>query len=142
MDLVLRKRKGFVRIALEAGADLVPVLTFGENEVYDVNTCPGPRLRMLQRGLKRAFGFTLPLFHGDGVLWGGGLLPRRVPLNIVVGAPLRVDKALDPRSVPAAEFAAAVDELHGRYCAHLKALYDAHKEAYAPRRRRSLELVE
>lgn len=32
LDLVLLKRKGFVRVALEAGASLVPVLCFGENE--------------------------------------------------------------------------------------------------------------
>lgn len=32
LDLVLLKRKGFVRVALEGGAALVPVLAFGENE--------------------------------------------------------------------------------------------------------------
>ncbi len=32
LDLVLLKRKGFVRVALEGGASLVPVLAFGENE--------------------------------------------------------------------------------------------------------------
>ena len=34
MDLILKRRKGFVRVALQAGADLVPVLAFGENECY------------------------------------------------------------------------------------------------------------
>lgn len=34
MDLVLNRRKGFVRVALRAGAALVPVLAFGENEMY------------------------------------------------------------------------------------------------------------
>jgi len=34
---VLAKRKGFVRVALEAGASLVPVIFFGENDLYDTH---------------------------------------------------------------------------------------------------------
>ena len=34
-DLVLGSRKGFVRIALQTGASLVPVLNFGENELFN-----------------------------------------------------------------------------------------------------------
>lgn len=32
-DLVLRKRLGFIKIAVREGADLVPVFSFGENDV-------------------------------------------------------------------------------------------------------------
>ena len=34
LDLVLLRRKGFIKVALEAGAAPVPVLCFGENEQY------------------------------------------------------------------------------------------------------------
>jgi hypothetical protein len=34
IDLVLQKRKGFAKLALETGADLVPVIGFGENELF------------------------------------------------------------------------------------------------------------
>lgn len=35
-DLTLRKRLGFIKLAIREGADLVPVFSFGEN---DVNLC-------------------------------------------------------------------------------------------------------
>jgi 2-acylglycerol O-acyltransferase 2 len=32
-DLTLKKRYGFIKMAIRAGADLVPVFSFGENDV-------------------------------------------------------------------------------------------------------------
>ena len=55
MDLILRRRKGFVKLALQAGADLVPVMAFGENEQYHrVHVQPGSWLDRLQTATKKA----------------------------------------------------------------------------------------
>jgi Diacylglycerol acyltransferase len=34
-NLVLKKRLGFIKLALRNGASLVPVLSFGENDLWD-----------------------------------------------------------------------------------------------------------
>jgi hypothetical protein len=34
IDLVIQKRKGFAKLALQTGADLVPIIGFGENELF------------------------------------------------------------------------------------------------------------
>ena len=87
-------RKGFVKIALQTGAALVPVYTFGENDVVTVvDTRKVGWARSFQRGLKGLTGFTLPFVYGRG-LFGMpvGMLPHRVPLTAVVGAPIQVPK--------------------------------------------------
>lgn len=66
---VLAKRKGFVRIALQTGAKLVPVIGFGENDLYDVQE-PGPLRLWLTKWAKTLFGFTLPNPSGQGLFWG------------------------------------------------------------------------
>lgn len=38
-DLTLKKRFGFVKMAIREGADLVPVFSFGENDVGLVLRC-------------------------------------------------------------------------------------------------------
>lgn len=47
MDLVLQRRTGFIRVALQTGASLVPVINFGENELY--NTVRGSSRSALRR---------------------------------------------------------------------------------------------
>src|SRR5690606_14480952 len=64
LKLVLRKRKGFVKLALREGAYLVPVLAFGENDLYDT-ILPAEKSWMswFQGWIKSWAGFTMPIFH-------------------------------------------------------------------------------
>ncbi|KAF1920179.1 diacylglycerol acyltransferase-domain-containing protein [Ampelomyces quisqualis] len=90
--LVLRRRKGFVKMAIRTGADLVPVLAFGENDVYDqLDTDSHPYVHKFQLLVKKLMGFTVPIFHARGIFnYDVGMMPYRRPINIVVGRPIRV----------------------------------------------------
>uniref|UniRef100_A0A3B1JW60 Acyltransferase n=1 Tax=Astyanax mexicanus TaxID=7994 RepID=A0A3B1JW60_ASTMX len=57
--VVMKHRKGFVRLALENGADLVPVYSFGENELFpQVLLSEGSVGRKLQALFKQVMGFA------------------------------------------------------------------------------------
>lgn len=120
-DLVLERRKGFVRLALAHGAPLCPCYVFGETEAYDqVPNPPGSWVRAAQDAVLRATGFTLPLPMGRGVFqYDFGVLPRRAPLTVVVGPPLELGHAPDPTPQQ-------VDAAHAAYVEALRALYEEH----------------
>lgn len=80
----IKARKGFVRLALETGASLVPVISFGEPELYDQIETEGTYLRTIQDLYKKITGIVPLLFVGRGVFqYSFGIVPRRHPLNIV-----------------------------------------------------------
>ncbi|KAF1824549.1 diacylglycerol O-acyltransferase 2A [Dissoconium aciculare CBS 342.82] len=137
MKLVLKRRKGFVKLAIRTGADLVPVLSFGENDLYDqLDGKSHPFVHRLQLVVKKFMGFTVPLFHARGVFnYDVGIMPYRRPVNIVVGKPIRVRQAAQPDP-------AYVDELHAKYVDELVGIWEAWKDDFAPNRESELELAE
>lgn len=123
--VVLSRRRGFVRLAMQTGANLVPVVSFNEVEIY--NQFPneiGTRIRTAQDWIKRLTGVMPVLFFGRGVFqYSWGLLPLRKRITTVVGAPLSVPQIEKPNDEQ-------IDEVHRRFCEVLVALFEAHKAKY------------
>ena len=137
LRLVLKRRKGFVKLAIRTGADLVPVLAFGENELYE--QVDGTSHALIHRGqllVKRVLGWTVPIFKGRGILnYDVGLMPYRKPVNVVVGRPVKVRQMKVPEE-------GYVDEIHGLYVRELERIWEGWKEEFAGARGSELEIVE
>jgi 1-acyl-sn-glycerol-3-phosphate acyltransferase len=141
LRLVLNSRKGFVKLAIRQGADLVPVLAFGENDLYEqVDSEQHPYIHKFQMLVKKVAGFTVPLFHARGIFnYDVGMMPYRRALNIVVGRPIEVtQQGQNDGHVPDAY----LDEVHGKYCEELQRLWDEYKDTFAKDRESELEVVE
>ncbi|KAF8375624.1 hypothetical protein PRIPAC_82053 [Pristionchus pacificus] len=124
--LKLRDRKGFIRMAMSKGADLVPLYHFGENELFKPVTgiCP-KRMRNMQAHIMNKIGFCIPFFVGKslfGLPWGG-LVPIRNKIATVIGSRIHVEKNENPTEEQ-------VDLLHAAYCEKLNDLFDTHKGNY------------
>ncbi|KAI9808260.1 MAG: hypothetical protein M1825_004717 [Sarcosagium campestre] len=137
MRLVLKRRKGFVKLAIRTGADLVPVLCFGENELYDqVSARTHPRMHKFQLIVKNVLGFTVPFFHARGVFnYDAGMMPYRRPLNIVVGKPIKVEQKSRPEE-------SYIDAIHSLYVQELERIWEQWKERFADDGTSELEVVE
>ncbi|XP_063786228.1 2-acylglycerol O-acyltransferase 3 isoform X2 [Pseudophryne corroboree] len=121
--VTLSERKGFVRLALENGADLVPVYSFGETDIYEQLHFPeNSWRRKLQIFFKNYMGFAPCLFIGTGVFGEGtwGLNPFPRPLTTVVGRPIRVPCC----PVPSED---EVSQYHRLYIQGLQDLFDEYK---------------
>jgi hypothetical protein len=75
IDLVVKKRKGFIKIALTTGASLVPIIGFGENEIYTKVTA----YSFLHSIFDFFFKCAAPLFIGRDY----SPMPHRHPLVTV-----------------------------------------------------------
>ncbi|WFC95308.1 2-acylglycerol O-acyltransferase [Malassezia brasiliensis] len=135
MDLTLKHRKGFVRVAMRCGADLVPTIGFGENDIYkQADNHEGSWLYSLQQNVKRMLGFTIPIIEGRGLFHASfGWMPYQRPINVVIGEPVQVTHTKEPTDEE-------VDAMHERYVQALFKLYEAHKDTLLPDRLNELHL--
>ncbi|PWY89142.1 diacylglycerol o-acyltransferase [Aspergillus heteromorphus CBS 117.55] len=135
MDLILNIRRGFIRVAVQTGADLVPVLAFGENELFDIVDAKDPPLHpstststsantnqekpksllsWLPRTVKSLTGNDFRLIVGRF----GVTIPFRKPVHVVVGKPIRVKESRWDQDE------AYVAHVHELYVAELRRLWD------------------
>lgn len=122
--LTLKSRKGFVKIALANGASLVPVFSFGENDLYEQVANPrGSKLREIQVNIQKRLGYAVPFFKGRGIFqYAVGFLPNRHAIDTYVGEPIHLPKI--EREKITSEL---VDKYHAEYVEALTRLFDTHK---------------
>ncbi|KAG0034040.1 diacylglycerol O-acyltransferase 1 [Podila clonocystis] len=138
LDLTLKKRMGFIKLALVNGASLVPTLAFGENDLYELYSANHKsKTYQMQQLLKRVAGFTAPIFNGRGVFnYEFGLLPRRKPVYIVIGKPIHVKKV---EGSPTTE---QLEELQKKYIDEVLEIWERYKDKYAVGRTQELRIIE
>ena len=128
----LKKRAGFVRLAIVHGTPLVPAYVFGSSDLYHTSRA----LHGLRVWISHALHIAIPLYWGRLGLYivpSPVGFPRRVPQQIVFGDPIR----FETQASPTKEYVAAC---HAQFVDALERLFDAHKAefGYADR---SLEVL-
>jgi len=124
-EITLKKRKGFVKLALNHGASLVPVYSFGENDIFD--QVPNPRgslIRTIQMKIKNLTGIAPPIFMGRGIFnYDFGMLPVRHPIVTVIGEPIDIPKIKNPSTD-------VIELYHNLYVDAIKSLFNKYKDQY------------
>jgi len=122
--IYLKRRKGFVRLALEHGCALVPVYAWGENDLYYTSSF----LLGLRIWIVKTFRVAIPLFIGR-LFW-----PLKRPLTLVFGKPLEVEKVENPTTEQ-------VDALHQKYIESLQQLFEDTREEYGKQPKAVLKIL-
>jgi len=113
----IRRRKGIVKIALRAGAPLVPCYGFGHTSLYDIVVDPFGVLETLSVKLNVS---VCPFFGRFGWFLGP---PKRVAVCMCMGEPVRCPQIAEPTRED-------IDKYHGMLVKNYEDLFEHHKEAY------------
>lgn len=119
----LKKRKGFIKLAMRKGVSVVPVYVFGSSDAFHTSNF----LFSLRHWIMRNLRMCIPIASG---LWGSSC-PLPVKTTIVMGEPLLFTPNIDGQP--------SDDELnaaHKDFMTALTKLFDEHKEplGYADRK--------
>ena len=80
--LYLKSRKGFVKLAMTHGCQIVPIFSFNECATYGQLDMKNTTVLWAKRKFQAIFGLSLPLITN--------IIPHRVPITSVIGDPISV----------------------------------------------------
>lgn len=122
--LYLKQRKGFIKLALQEGVDVIPVYLFGNTTVLSV----------LKTGLLASISRKLQV--SLTYIWGRWYLPipRDCKLLYVSGQPLGMPRIAAPTQED-------IDKWHAKYCSEVQRLFDTYKEQVPEYKHKKLEIV-
>ena len=80
MILYLKNRKGFIRLALKHGVSLVPVISFGENDVFREYRLNTDWYKTIQNIIIKMIGMPIDWWFGRAYL---PFVPFRNPITTV-----------------------------------------------------------
>lgn len=116
----LRRRKGFIKLAIQHQVPVVPVYVFGCSDGYHTSHwLLGLRQWLVQR---LGISWTVAVGYGASPFCP---LPTS-PNTVVIGQPLRFSKVSDPKAITDSELNAA----HEEFCRALVHLYEENKTKY------------
>ena len=121
LQVYLAKRAGFVKLALQHSAALVPCYAFGAVDLYGVTPAQHRSNSQGARwALSKKYGVAVPSYSGTF-----GFMPTRVPNDLILGDPLelRCAKSGEPTD-------GEVQAAHALYIEALRKLFDSHKAAF------------
>ena len=121
-EVYLSKRMGFIKLALQERAAVVPCYVFGCVDLYKTFTS---FMQAPREWLRKSFGVCIPLYYG-----AMGLLPLRFPVHVVMGEPMEFDC-----KVPGSPTDEEVQEAHSKYVAALRDLYNRERHQYGDAKR-------
>ena len=124
-EVVFGGRTGFVRLAREGGAPIVPVVSAGTHETFVVLT-QGRRLARMMRLPERLRVNSCPVALAApwGVVWGPGILLPYLPLPAKVTVEVGEPSSVDELSFQARDDAAVAELVRTGMQATLERLYE------------------
>jgi 2-acylglycerol O-acyltransferase 2 len=120
----LKSRKGFIKLALEQGVDVIPAYMFGNTQTLTV--LQSESLAKLSRKIHCS------IFYAWG-MWGLPI-PRPTKMMWVRGQPLGIERVEHPTQEE-------IDYWHDKYCKEVKRLFDTYKERVPAYKHKALEIV-
>ena len=126
----LKKRKGFVKLALKEGCEVVPVYAFGESDLYNHSGF----LLGLRKWCQKKLGFAAMIISGEY-----GMMPylREEGVTLVFGEAIGIWKGRKwERGMEVSN--EMVEEVHGLYIKKLKELFNKEKGGFKGYEKREL----